>query len=113
DNLPAFGIQNDHFAPVRPAFRDQARRPASVTGETQPCERGSAIVRKTVRVQENLRLTAVLLPVQYVLVLQAIVLVEIGPVSFLKRCAVPFIVPQLLQSLPDVIPEGDLRKIIE
>ncbi len=111
DHRLGFGIEHNHFTPVATAFADLVGTQTAVFGEVDARQRGGAIGRKGVGIEENLGFAAFFLAINDVLVLQAVVFVEVGVSAFYKGCAVFFIVPKAFETGFDGVTEGDFVEV--
>src|SRR5690606_1973426 len=87
-------IKYHHFSPIGATFGNLISDQRAAFREGYACQRTCAILRKLVRIQEDLFFSIfTFLTPEYVLILKSIIFVEIDIISFSDRSAFFFIVP--------------------
>ena len=107
------GILDADLDPVRARCGGRIGEVAPVLRERRRGQRHRPVLRKGVRIEEDLARRARLLrAVEHRLILQAVVIIVVPPVAVLDRRPLLGIVPQFGQPLADRTAEGDLREVV-
>src|SRR5690606_6979220 len=104
------GSDYHYFAPVRTTFGKLVGHEAAITRKCDARQGGGTVFGKMVWIKEDLHVAILaFLSIEYALVLQPIVLIEISIVAFFKWCGEFFVIPEIFQSLINRFAKWNLR----
>ena len=111
--LASFGIHYIDFLPVWTTTRNGIAGIFSIIRKINACQSYRTIIRKFIRIKKYTWFTVqAILYIQYTLVLQTVILIEVILAVFLERCTNLFIISHIRQSLQQSIAERYLRQIV-